>query len=146
MEKKIMSHITKGLIIGLIGIVFGVAGYMAHIEQESWFRWVSTIITCGGIIWACIYFAQQMDGRVTFGNIFFHGFKTTMIVTLISIVYVLLAFTVLFPDMKEKALELSRRQMEEGGKMTDEQIDMNYLCCIQQYKFNSFLLNNTITL
>ncbi|MGC4034999.1 MAG: DUF4199 domain-containing protein [Chitinophagaceae bacterium] len=124
-QEKIMTHITKGLIIGLIGIIIGVAGYLSHLDQQSWFKWLSVVITCGGIIWACIYYAQQMDGRVTFGNIFYHGFKTTLIITILSLVWVILAFTVLFPDMKEHALEISRKQMEDGGKMTPDQIDQS---------------------
>ncbi len=75
MENKIMSHITKGLIIALIGIVIGIGGFMAQIDQESWFRWLSTVITAIGIIWGCIYYAKQLDGNVTFGKIFGHGFK-----------------------------------------------------------------------
>jgi len=123
MEKKVMSHITKGLIIGLIGIILGVAGYMGHIEQESWFRWTSTAITCIAIIWACTYYANQLDGRVTFGNVFAHGFKTSVVVALITVIYFVLAITVLFPDMKDKALETARQKMEEGGKMSEEQIN-----------------------
>lgn len=122
MENKIMSHITKGLIIALIGIVIGVGGFMAHIDQESWFRWISTAITAIGIIWGCVYYAKQLDGNVTFGKVFGHGFKIAIIVTLISIVYVVLAITVLFPEMKEKALETARLEMEKSGKMSDDQI------------------------
>ena len=123
MEKKVMSHITKGLIIALIGIVIGVAGYLGGLEQQSWFRWLSTIITCAGIIWGCVYYANQLDGRVTFGNIFAHGFKISVVITLITIVYLVLAMTVLFPEMKDKALETARQEMEKGGKMSEEQIE-----------------------
>src|SRR5258706_4887763 len=123
MEKKIMTHITKGLVIGLALIILSVIGYMARIEQESWFRWVSTIVMCAAIIWACIYYANQLDGRVTFGNIFAHGFKTSVVITLITIVYFVLAITVIFPEMKDKAMETARQKMEEGGKMSEEQIN-----------------------
>jgi hypothetical protein len=123
MEKKIMTHITKGLIIALVGIVLSVIGYLARIEQESWFRWLSTIITCAAIIWGCVYYANQLDGRVTFGNIFAHGFKISVVITLITIVYFILAIAVLFPEMKDKALETARQKMEEGGKLSEEQIN-----------------------
>lgn len=118
-----MSHIIKGVVIALIGIVLNVIGYMAKLDQESWFRWISTIITCGGVIWACISYANQMDGRVSFGNVFAHGFKTSVVIALISVIYFVLAITVLFPEMKDKALDIARQKMEEGGKMSDEQIN-----------------------
>lgn len=123
MEKKIMTHITKGLLIGLISVVIGIVAYMAAIDQQSWYRWASTIVMCLLIIWACIYYAQQLDGRVTFGNIFAHGFKTSVVVALIIVVYFVLAITVVFPDMKEKAMETARAQMEKDGKLSDDQIN-----------------------
>ena len=123
MEKKIMTPVTKGLLIALVTIVISVIGYMAHIEQASWFRWISTVVMCVGIIWACIYYAQQMDGNVTFGNVFVHGFKVSAVITVVSIIYFALAITVLFPEMKDKALETARQKMEEGGKMSEEQIN-----------------------
>src|SRR5438045_9420391 len=96
MEKKIMTPVTKGLLIALITIVINVIGYMAHIEQASWFRWISTLVMCVGIIWACIHYAQQMDGNVTFGNVFVHGFKVSAVITVVSIIYFALPITVLF--------------------------------------------------
>lgn len=123
MEKKIMTPVTKGLLIALVTIVISVIGNIAKLEQELWFRWLSTIVMCAGVIWACISFAQQMDGNVTFGNVFAHGFKVTAVITVISIVYFVLAILVLFPEMKDKALETARQKMEEGGKMSEEQIN-----------------------
>lgn len=123
MENKIMSHITKGLVIGLIAVIVGIAGYLGGIDQQSWFKWISTVIICAGIIWACIYYAQQLDGRVTFGNIFVHGFKTSVVVALLVVVYFVLAVTVIFPEMKDKAMEAGRQQMESAGKYSDEQIN-----------------------
>jgi len=123
MEKKITTHVTKGLIIGLIAVVIGVAAYIAALDMQSWYRWVSTLIVCIGIIWACISYAQQLDGMVTFGNVFAHGFKTSVVVALIIVVYFVLATTVIFPDMKERAMEAARQQMEKDGKLSEDQIN-----------------------
>jgi hypothetical protein len=122
-QQKIMTHITKGLIIGLLAIIIGIAGYLGGIDQQSWFKWISTIIICIGVIWACIYYAQQLDGRVTFGNVFAHGFKTSVVVALLVVVYFVLAVTVIFPEMKDKAMEAGRQQMESAGKYSEEQIN-----------------------
>ena len=118
-----MTHITKGLLTGLILIIIGIAAYFGKFAEKSWYNWVSNIILFGAIIWGCIYYANQLDGKVTFGNIFAHGFKMSVVIALILIVYTAIAMSVLFPDMKEKALEMARQKMEEGGKLSEDQIN-----------------------
>ena len=41
---------------------------------------------------------------------FGYGFKLSIVVALIMIVYVLLIMTVVFPDRKEKALEMQEKE------------------------------------
>ena len=123
MENKIMTHVTKGIILSLIVVVIGIVGYMANIDTQSWYKWVSTVVICIGVIWACIYYAQQLDGRVTFGNIFAHGFKTSVVAALILVVYFVLATKVIFPGMKDRAMEAARQQMEKNDKLTEDQIN-----------------------
>ncbi|HVZ56686.1 MAG TPA: DUF4199 domain-containing protein [Chitinophagaceae bacterium] len=123
MEDKVMSHITKGLLVSLVLILISIAGYYGGLDEKSWFRWISTLVMVAGIIWGCIYYANQLDGRVTYGNIFAHGFKMTAVITLITILYTILAFTVIYPEMKDRAIGLARQQMEEKGTLTDTQID-----------------------
>jgi hypothetical protein len=123
MENKIMTPVTKGLVLSLIVIVVGIVGYMANIDTQTWYKWISTVVICAGVIWACIYYAQQLDGRVTFGNIFVHGFKTSAVVALILVAYFVLATTVIFPGMKERAMEAARQQMEKNEKLTEDQVN-----------------------
>jgi len=122
-ENKITSHLVKGLIIGLILIVISVGVQFAGIKRDSWpVQLVSTCILIGGIIWSVWYYGKQKDNFVTFGNLFAHGFKTTAIIAVIVIVFTIIFF-VAFPEYKDQALEESRKQMEERGKLTDDQID-----------------------
>jgi len=114
-ENKIMSPQIKGLLIALIVIILGIAGYFTGLGFSTWFNWVVNAIMLAAIIIACIHFANQKQGYVTFGNVFLHGFKITAVIAIIVLVYTLLAFTVLFPDMKEKIFEMQRTKMEETG-------------------------------
>jgi len=123
MEKKVMTHVQKGLLVSLILIVIGIAGYFTKLFEQSWFSWASNGILCIAVIWGCITYANQMNGQVTFGNVFSHGFKMSVVVALILIVWVLLAMTVLFPEMKDKTLEMARQRMEERGNLSDSQIE-----------------------
>lgn len=122
-EKKVMTHVQKGLLVSLILIVLGIAGYFAKLYEQSWFPWISNAILFIAVIWGCITYANQMNGQVTFGNVFAHGFKMSVVIALILIVWVLLSMTVLFPEMKDRTLEMARQRMEEKGNLTDAQID-----------------------
>jgi len=123
MEKKVMTHVQKGLLVSLILIVIGIAGYFTKLFEQSWFSWASNGILCIAVIWGCITYANQMNGQVTFGNVFTHGFKMSVVIALILIVWVILAMTVLFPEMKDKSLEMARQRMEERGNLSDSQIE-----------------------
>jgi ammonia channel protein AmtB len=122
-ENKVMTHITKGLLVALILIVLGIAAHLAGFENASWYRWIPLIVLFFAIIWACVYYSNQMNGLVTFGNLFSHGFKMSAVVTIILILWSVLAITLIFPEMKEKAIDTARQQMEDSGKLNDSQID-----------------------
>jgi ABC-type antimicrobial peptide transport system permease subunit len=119
-ENKIMSPQIKGLLIALIVIILGIAGYFTGLGFSTWFNWVVNAIMLAAIIIACVHFANQKQGYVTFGNVFSHGFKITAVIAIIVLVYTLLAFTVLFPDMKEKIFEMQQAQMEKRGLDDDK--------------------------
>lgn len=120
-ETKIMSAQVKGLLISLIVIILGIAGYFTGLGLSTgWYNWVVNLILLVAIIFACVHFANQKQGFVTFGNVFLHGFKISAVVTIILLVYTILAFAVLFPDMKEKIFEMQAKQMEKQGLDEDK--------------------------
>ncbi|HEY5773860.1 MAG TPA: DUF4199 domain-containing protein [Chitinophagaceae bacterium] len=120
-ETKIMSPQIKGLLIALVVIILHIAGYFTGLGfTTTWYNWVVNLVLLAAIIFACVHFANQKEGFVTFGNVFLHGFKISAVVTIIMLVYTLLAFTVLFPDMKEKIFEMQAAQMEKQGMDEDK--------------------------
>ena len=121
MEKKVTSHFVKGLIIGIAVVVIGILFSVFNI-YERWVQWVTLACYLVAIIWACYSFSVDKDGEVTFGSVFGHGFKTAAIVTLIGILGFALT-TVLMPEVKEKAMEMARAEMEKNPQMNDETID-----------------------
>lgn len=125
MEKKMLTPVNKGLILSLISIVFSIVMFVAipDMEQQQKFSWISYIIIVGGLIWACITYANDMKHNVTFGNVFAHGFKVTAVLASITVIYTVLAVTVIFPEMKDKALDMARKQMETNQDLSESQID-----------------------
>ena len=122
MEKQITSHIVKGAILSGISILFSVIIYVFNLYTTQWLSWISYAILIGGIIYGNILFANQNDNNVSFGNIFAHGFKTTAVVIVISVLYTVLSLFI-FPDMVDKIIEISRTAMAKNPQMTDEMID-----------------------
>jgi 1,4-dihydroxy-2-naphthoate octaprenyltransferase len=122
MEKKVTTSVTAGVIISLIIIVISVLGYVLNLDQQTWFRWISVLLFIGGIIYTCINYANQMDGNVTFGNTFAFGFKTSAVVTCLVLLFSII-FISIFPDIKDKAMDVARKQMEEKNQLSQEQID-----------------------
>lgn len=121
-EQKPISPVMKGVIISLLLIVLSLIAYFTGQDTATWNRWLSNIILFGGILWACISYGKQLNNNVTFGNVFTHGFKVSSIVTLFLILFTVIFFLV-FPEIKEKALDVARTEMEKSGNMPEEQID-----------------------
>src|SRR3954453_11869460 len=126
MEQKVTSPVSKGVIITLLLIVVGLIIYFTNQLGNKSLGYLQYIILIGGIIWSCISYAKQMNGNVTFGNVFSHGFKTTAVVAALLAVYTFIAVKFLFPDMVDKALEIAKKKMESSGNnMSDEQIQQS---------------------
>ena len=119
-ENKIMSPQLKGLLISLIVIIVSIVGYYTELSFTKWFGWLVNAIFFVAIIFACVHFAKQKDGYVTFGNVFLHGFKITAVITILLLVYTLLAMNVLFPEMKDKIFAMQEAEMEKQGLDADK--------------------------
>jgi predicted membrane channel-forming protein YqfA (hemolysin III family) len=125
MEKKVMSPQLKGLLISLIFIVMSLVMLLTikDLKKQNELGWISWILIPASIIWACIYYARQMDGNVTFGNVFAHGFKTSGVLALIMVAFTLLYVFVIVPDFKDQMMDISREEMAKNPDLTEEQIE-----------------------
>ncbi|HEX4958428.1 MAG TPA: DUF4199 domain-containing protein [Lacibacter sp.] len=121
MEKKITTHFTKGLVIGLIMVAIGLVFQVMDI-YERWVQWLTLGLYLIAIVWACVSYANEMEGNVTFGKVFGHGFKTAAIVALIAIAAFAITYFIM-PEIKEKAMEKAREEMAKNPQMTEEMID-----------------------
>ena len=123
METKVTTPLTKGIIITLILIVFGLLLYFIDKMQHPGLTYIQYALFLAGIIWACVTYSQQLNANVRFGNLFAHGFKVSAVITALMLVYTVLALNFLFPDMVDKSIEMTRQKLEQSGKATDSQIE-----------------------
>lgn len=121
-ENKPMTHITGGLIIAAALIVYSVILNVMGLGTNQTLGFVTYAILIIGLIVVINMYAKSKDNRVTFGELFAFGFKTTAVFTTIFIVFIVI-FNLLFPELKEKGFEMARQQLEDQGKMSDDQID-----------------------
>jgi hypothetical protein len=119
MEKKITSTTTKGSIIALILMVVALVIYFLNIDSNGPVKWVQLIIFVAGVIWAVMSHGKEINYHSTFGNYFGYGFKVCAVATVILIIYTVI-FILIFPDVKETALEQARKNMAEKNISTDQ--------------------------
>ncbi len=123
MKKKSTDFMVKGILLSLVLMVISLIGGFAHLQFESWFKWVPTIIQVTIIIIFCVQYGKHQSDGVTFGKVFGYGFKISLVVSILMILYGLLSFFVIFPEFNDLALQQARAGMEAKGNLTEDQID-----------------------
>lgn len=140
MEKK-QTHIVYGFITGMVTVVFYLVIYLAGATFKPGMQYVPFIPFFVGVVINNIAFSKANGGAVTFGNVFTSGFKASALITLLIILWVVISIY-LFPDMKEKALEVARKKMAEDPHMTDEIMVKNMLWVKNGY--TTMLVSSTV--
>ena len=119
------THKTYGLVIALIMVVFNVVMYITGMAfKQSALSYLGYLPFLIGIIMNANAFSKANDGYVTFGNVFSSGFKASAIITIILLAWTLLSIFVIFPEMKDKAMEMAMEKMAENPDMGEEELEM----------------------
>lgn len=124
MEKKPVSHITAGLIIGAVAIVlFLTYYYTGLLFKTNFLAWIPSLVTIGLIVFFVLQYGKANNNNVTFGMLFGYGFRTTIIYTLLVTTF-MFVFLYLFPDYKTQYMESFANQMDMNKDVNEEQRDM----------------------
>lgn len=122
--EKVQTHKMYGLITGIIVSVFYLVLYIANLSFKPGWQYVAYIPFVVGIFMNAIAYSKANDHYVTFGNVFSSGFKASAVIAIISVVWAIL-MTVIFPEMKDKAIEMIQEQAESRPGVSEEQIEMS---------------------
>jgi len=122
MEKKVTSHLIKGIIIGLILIVFSLAVYFLELYSQQWIQYIGFVILCAGIILSVHIYGKEHDYDKSFGSLFSHGFKIAALVAVLMIGYTVLS-SYLFPELKDKMMEVAREQALKNANGNEEAME-----------------------
>lgn len=124
MDKKPISHLLAGGIIGGIMILYSCIMIILDQTMNKSLGWLSFVI----IIAALAFFIREKGNaegnNLKFGDLFAYGFKATAFITIIMLVFQV-SYNLIFPETIDKVLEASRQAIiEQQPTMSDEQIDM----------------------
>jgi hypothetical protein len=65
-----------------------------------------------------------MNGQVTYGNVFAHGFKITAGIAALMSIYTIISVKFIYPEIIEMTVDAARAEMEKKGKVPTDQMDM----------------------
>src|SRR4051812_39074740 len=101
-EKKPISHFVAGLTIAGILIVISLAtAFLMGEATQQRSGWVNYVVIIAGLIFFINQYGKAKGNYATFGELFSYGFKTTALLTLIFVLFlVILSFV--YPELKEK--------------------------------------------
>ncbi|MBS1599910.1 MAG: DUF4199 domain-containing protein [Bacteroidetes bacterium] len=122
MKKKISSPVTVGIVLSLILVVLSIVIYFAGLYTQTWGQYIGFVILFAGVLWAVFNHGKERDHEVTFGNLFSFGFKVAAVAACIVILYTLLS-GLIFPEMKEKIMEIARQKALENPNANSEQVE-----------------------
>ncbi len=129
MEKKPLTPLAAGLVVGLTSVVLFLVYYFTGLVfQQNLLAWLPAVVTVILLIVLIGMWSNAKDNFVTFGSCFGFGFKTVCIATLI-VFFFSLVFIYLTPDYKTQALQMMKEKMRENKQATDEQVEtgMNWM-------------------
>ena len=123
MEKKPITPVAAGLVIGLVSVVFFLGYYFSGIGfQQSWYSWIPTLVFALLIIAFTSIWSNAQNNFVTFGGCFGFAFRTVCVAVLISLFFTFL-FIYFTPDYKSQMMQVMKEQSRQNKQATDEQIE-----------------------
>ena len=123
MKKKSSDYLGKVLLLSLLLVVVDLIGGFANLRFTSWYKWISTIILVGVLIFFCIQYANEQTEGATFGKIFGYGFRIALFISILMVVYTIISVMFIFPEFIDQVLVRTRTEMENKGSLSEDQID-----------------------
>lgn len=116
--------LNYGLILGGLGVVFGLMLFMAdaHTSQSPINSVINIAMTIGVIFWGITSFRKANEGFLTTGQAVKLGAGMALVASIIGIIYMLLLTNVLDPDFMSKSVDARLAEAAAENDWTPEQI------------------------
>lgn len=116
------TAIRYGVFTGIVAILYAFVLIISRQQGNAALGWLSMIIPIGGISLAMLDFRKRNGGYMTYGEGLGIGTLLSLVSGVLSTVFNFV-YRVVDPSVVEQAMEQARVKLEEGGRLTDEQID-----------------------
>jgi hypothetical protein len=123
---RTQTHLKYGAVTGLVVVVFNIIIYRGGLDKYTATQYVSYVPFLAGIIINARVYSRANGGNVTFGNVFGSSFKASLVVTMISLLWIILCLFI-FPDMKDKYMTIARASMAKNPNMTDDTLNQSLI-------------------
>ena len=111
-----MNAFTWGIIIGLVSIVYSVILYMLDQVFNQYLGYISIVILIAGLALAVKGYRDNiLEGEISFGKAFGFGVLVSVVAGVLGAIYNYLLYTVIDPDLQQKALEFAAERLLEQG-------------------------------
>jgi len=121
-QTKPLTPALKGAAITAVLLVVEVVGYFLGNPAKPGTFYTLYALLFTGILISAMYYARQMNGAVTFGNVFAEGFKTTAVVIVFSAICIFIALKFVFPGIIDRLLEMGKQEMRRQGGQSEDQV------------------------
>ncbi|MFZ9981624.1 MAG: DUF4199 domain-containing protein [Cyclobacteriaceae bacterium] len=112
-----------GLILGLISVAYFMVLVLSGINTaDGWVRWSGFIFNGALVVLGQIYFRQNGDGYMSYGQGMGIAFWIALVSSVISSGFTVLYLTVIDPDFAQVIQDAQMEAMSDQG-LTDEQIE-----------------------
>lgn len=119
-----MTAAIWGAITGMIGIVYTLILYYADLMTNKPASWASYAILIVGIYLGTKAFRDQsLGGYISFGKALGTGVLISLFNAIISVIFMLILFLVIDPELMTKIMAEQQDKMLESGKITEEQME-----------------------
>ena len=115
--------IRYGLLTGLVYVIFLFVVFVVGLEANTAVGWLGLVFPIGGIYLAHQHYKTRNSGFMSYGQGLGIGVLLSIVSGLLTGVFNYVYRTFIDPEMNGRMLETVRTKMEEGGNMSDEQID-----------------------
>lgn len=121
MQSKTLSSLNAALILFLLMVIYTLVLNFGGYQANTKLAWISYFIVIAGIMILVMKYAKDMEGNVTFGNLFAYGFKTSAFLTIFFLAFTVL-FYLVFPEYKTRFLEtMKENSLKNATPETMEQ-------------------------
>ena len=122
MEKKITSHVNKGVIIACILITLDLILQKLYDTVPDGLHYLpGLVIVFSGVLAACIILIKQSGGKPGFGEVFSHGFRTTAVIAFLMAAYTFTAVKFIYPAPGPAEMEAAVKAIEQQGNTLHEE-------------------------